>query len=62
VGWFRALRDSGEVALLVKHIPWLLPLMNRLPLWLVTILNPEMAKSLAKSKVRLTRELRLKFR
>lgn len=28
----------------------------------VTILNPEMAKSLAKSKVRVTRELRLKFR
>lgn len=52
VQWFRALRDSGEVALLAKHIPWLLPLMNSLPLWLVAILNPEMAKSLAKSKVR----------
>lgn len=53
--WFRALRDSGEVALLAKHVPWLLPLMNSLPLWVVKILNPEMAQSLAKNKVRILR-------
>ena len=50
-GWFRALRDSGPVALFDKHMPWLLPFMNSLPLWLVKILNPEMATSLAKSKI-----------
>ena len=50
-GWFRALRDSGQVALLAKHMPWLLLFMNSLPLWLVKILNPEMSTSLAKSKI-----------
>lgn len=51
VQWFEALRDSGEVALLAKHVTWLLPLMNSLPLFIVKMLNPEMGKSLAKNKV-----------
>lgn len=41
---FRALQDSGKVALLAKHTHWLLPPMNSLPLSLVTIPNPDMAK------------------
>ena len=49
--WFQALRDLGEVAHLVKHVPWLLPLMQNLPLWLVSISNPEMARSYKKSQV-----------
>ena len=49
--WFEAQRGSGEFVLLGKHFPWLIPLLRRLPQWLVTILSPEMGKSLARGKV-----------
>ena len=49
--WFEAQRDTGRFVLLAKHFPWLIPLLRRLPAWLITMLSPEMGKSLANGKV-----------
>ena len=49
--WFKAVLESGEFALVGKHFPWLIPLIQRLPSWLITKLNPEMGRFLAYSEV-----------
>lgn len=49
--WFEAQRGTGEYVLLGKHFPLLIPLLRRLPSALITLLSPEMGKSLARGKV-----------
>ena len=51
--WFEAQRDTGRFVLLAKHFPRLIPLLRQLPAWLITMLSPEMGKSLANGDVKL---------
>lgn len=49
--WFESQRATGESVLTAKHFPWLIPLVGHLPSQLITTLNTEMGKTLARGKV-----------
>ena len=51
VARFEAQRRTGEFAVLGKHFPWLIPVLRRLPSWLITMLSPGMGKLLGRMKV-----------